>query len=168
MKSKGFTLIELLVVVSIIGVLATVMISSFGDSRNKAKDTVLLKDAKELQTAVETFYSFEGRLPTSGTTVNGGGYYIATYCADAWSGFQDNWTDFITDMGDYLPDHLHPFRSETPFCVYYMHGNHPSCDEETGSEYNILFFAHTTPLNGLDDFISGYPESNPGHCLYPV
>jgi len=53
MKNKGFTLIELLVVVAIIGILATVVIASLGESRTRAKDAAILTEMNQLATAVE-------------------------------------------------------------------------------------------------------------------
>jgi prepilin-type N-terminal cleavage/methylation domain-containing protein len=56
-KAKGFTLIELLVVVAIIGILATVVLSSLGTARNRAKDAALKAGLKQFQTQVEVQYN---------------------------------------------------------------------------------------------------------------
>ena len=55
MKNKGFTLIELLVVVAIIGVLATVVLSSLGSARNKAKDVKIKSLMSQMRNQAELF-----------------------------------------------------------------------------------------------------------------
>lgn len=59
MKEKGFTLIELLVVVMVISALSGIMISliNSGGFRNKAKDTQRVSDLKQIQTALELYFS---------------------------------------------------------------------------------------------------------------
>ncbi len=49
---KGFTLVELLIVVAIIGVLATMMTLSAGDSATKAKASAIISGFKMVRTAV--------------------------------------------------------------------------------------------------------------------
>lgn len=62
-NKKGFTLIELLVVVAIIGVLATIALSSLSDARAKAKDAGRIAFARELQSALEMYYLDNGEYP---------------------------------------------------------------------------------------------------------
>lgn len=57
MIKKGFTLIELLVVISVIGVLATLVLVSFGPAQKQARDTQRKSDLKQYQTALENFAS---------------------------------------------------------------------------------------------------------------
>jgi len=52
-KSAGFTLIELLVAVSIIGILAVLTITSFGNAQEKARDSVRKSDFEEIRKALE-------------------------------------------------------------------------------------------------------------------
>lgn len=70
-RNRGFTLIELLVVIAIIGTLASVVLASLGQARTKANDAKRLSDLKQLQTALEIYYSDNGRYPplSSGSVV---------------------------------------------------------------------------------------------------
>lgn len=63
---KGFTLIELLVVVAIIGVLASVVITSVNSARAKGRDAKRLRDIHEIQTAIEFYITDNGVSPNLG------------------------------------------------------------------------------------------------------
>ncbi len=57
MNKKGFTLIELLVVIAIIGLLSTLAVVALGSAREKARDSKRLSDLKQIQTALELYYT---------------------------------------------------------------------------------------------------------------
>lgn len=63
-QTKGFTLIELLVVIAVIGILASVILASLNSARIKARDAKRLAGLREIQTAVELYYSDYGYYPT--------------------------------------------------------------------------------------------------------
>ena len=64
MNKKGFTLIELLIVVAIIGLLSTLAVVALGSARVKARDSKRLADLKQLQTALELYYTDNNAYPT--------------------------------------------------------------------------------------------------------
>jgi type II secretion system protein G len=64
---RGFTLIELLVVIAIIGMLSSVILSSLNGARKKARDARRLADLKQVQTALELYYSDNVAYPVSAT-----------------------------------------------------------------------------------------------------
>lgn len=64
-RNKGFTLIELLVVVAIIGVLASIILSSLNSARAKARDARRESDIKTIQTALEMYYLDHGDYPAT-------------------------------------------------------------------------------------------------------
>jgi len=65
MNKKGFTLIELLVVIAIIGVLSTLAVVALGSARQKANDAKRLSDIKQVQTALELYYTDHNYYPTT-------------------------------------------------------------------------------------------------------
>lgn len=60
---KGFTLIELLVVISIIGLLSTLAVVSFGNARQKSRDTKRLSDIKAIQSGLELYFGDKDAYP---------------------------------------------------------------------------------------------------------
>lgn len=61
----GFTLIELMVVVAILGVLATVGLSSFRLSQIKGRDARRKSDLAQVQRALEMYYNDNGAYPVA-------------------------------------------------------------------------------------------------------
>ncbi len=59
----GLTLIELLVVVILLGILASVAISSFGHTAERAYDSTALSDLRSVTSAIERFYIQHERYP---------------------------------------------------------------------------------------------------------
>jgi len=57
MNKKGFTLIELLIVVVIIGILAAIAIPRFGATRERAFQSAVVSDLRNLQTVQEQWYA---------------------------------------------------------------------------------------------------------------
>lgn len=94
MNKKGFTLIELLVVIAIIGLLSTLAVVALGSARQKARDSKRLSDLKQVQTALELYYTDNNTYPTSTNSTLGTGNFVclgsggwgATGCASPYMG----------------------------------------------------------------------------------
>lgn len=69
MNKKGFTLIELLVVIAIIGLLATLAVVALSSARTKARDSKRLSDMKQVQTALELYYTDQNSYPSQTLTL---------------------------------------------------------------------------------------------------
>lgn len=76
-RLSGFTLIELLVVISVIAILVTLGFSSFSTAQKKGRDTKRKSDIKEIQGALEQYYSVCGyQYPTP----NAANFYSSIIC----------------------------------------------------------------------------------------
>jgi prepilin-type N-terminal cleavage/methylation domain-containing protein len=64
-SQKGFTLIELLVVIAIIGILSSIVIASVNSARQKAQETTIKVQLKELATGLTAYFAEVGEV--SGT-----------------------------------------------------------------------------------------------------
>jgi len=117
MKSKGFTLIELLVVVAIIGVLATIIISSLNSARSKARDAQRERDVQTIKNALELYYIDNGEYPKT-----------SWQHSNNYNG--DNWSDLETALGLTLP--VDPV-------------NEPGGTAHNGGYLTYSYFAHSYP-----------------------
>jgi prepilin-type N-terminal cleavage/methylation domain-containing protein len=70
---QGFTLIELLVVISIIGVLASAVISSISDVKSSARDIQRKTSLNTIRIAMEMYHNKYGTYVVSGGGWNNGG-----------------------------------------------------------------------------------------------
>jgi len=84
MNKKGFTLIELLVVIAIIGLLSTLAVVALGQARVKARDSKRLSDLKQIQTALELYYTDNSAYP-AGSAVTLGSTNYACLNADGFA-----------------------------------------------------------------------------------
>jgi prepilin-type N-terminal cleavage/methylation domain-containing protein len=75
-RSEGFTLVELLVVIAIIGLLSTLSLVALNSARQKARDALRTADIKQMQTALELYYSDNSSYPIAGTTLPANGKFI--------------------------------------------------------------------------------------------
>lgn len=64
-SQRGFTLIELLMVIAIIGLLASITLTSVATVRDKARDTRRVTDVKQLAGAVELYRLANGTYPVA-------------------------------------------------------------------------------------------------------
>lgn len=60
---SGFTLIELMIVIAIIGILASVAIPQYQIYTQRAEATAVVSNVRNVQLAIQEFYSTTGNLP---------------------------------------------------------------------------------------------------------
>jgi len=64
---KGFTLIELLISIAILGILATIGMSTFRNSQMRSRDVQRKANLKQVANALELYYSDYGKYPDAGS-----------------------------------------------------------------------------------------------------
>ncbi len=89
-KQKGFTLIELLVVIGIIGLLASGVLASVNNAREKARDASRKAGLCQISLALNFYYDDHGSYPLS----NGDG--------STWDFSTEFSTEWIDGLGDYF------------------------------------------------------------------
>jgi len=84
---KGFSVIEILFVVLIIIILAGISILALNGQRAKARDAKRIDDIRQVQTALEFYYSDENEYPLVSQPILLGGSQAAKLCSKAEGGF---------------------------------------------------------------------------------
>jgi general secretion pathway protein G len=69
LNKKGFTLVELLVVIAIIDLLSTLAIVALSSARQKARDSKRMSDLRQIQTALELYYTDHNQYPIDATAI---------------------------------------------------------------------------------------------------
>ena len=64
-NNKGFTIVELLIVIVVIGILALLVVTTYGGIQSKARDTKRTSDIGTIQTQLEAFFSQSGYYPSN-------------------------------------------------------------------------------------------------------
>lgn len=82
-KKKGFTLVELLVVIAIIGILAAVGVTALSGARTKARDAKRVADMKQVQSALELYFSDQASYPIGMADGSGMALGALTDCTTA-------------------------------------------------------------------------------------
>ena len=69
-RKLGFTMVELILVISIIGVLATIAVTSYSEARQQARDDIRISQLEQLRMAIELYKSENGVYPSPGCGTN--------------------------------------------------------------------------------------------------
>jgi prepilin-type N-terminal cleavage/methylation domain-containing protein len=65
-NNRGFTIVELVIVIVVLGVLATLVITTYKGIQSRERDSTRQKDIVALQTQLEYFFSQNGYYPSLG------------------------------------------------------------------------------------------------------
>ena len=165
---RGFTLIELLVVVAIIGVLATIVMSSVTSLREKARVSNLTQELHQLQTALEVYYVDNGHYPPldddpGDQAFIGGSLNLSNPTYFAY--FNSHMEEYI-DLS-FLVNYNYQDIGILSFV--YLPNNHPYCTPDSnsrGQTYSFFFFSYD---GIIEDYYTGVQDSSGRyrHCLQP-
>lgn len=72
-KQLGFTIVELLIVIVVIGILAAITIVAYNGIKDRARNTSIQSDIRQVHRMIELYRADNGTYPITGTTTLAGG-----------------------------------------------------------------------------------------------
>lgn len=137
MTSRGFTLIELIVVVAIIGLISSAVFASLTDAQRDARDKRRVQDVRQLESALQLYYSRYNAYPTEASGANGN---VSTN------------TVFKTALAPFISGTVNDPVPGSATYYYYYDGRH-NCG---GREYAVIFARQMDKAGNAnyDDFLN--------------
>lgn len=130
---KGFTFIELLVAISIIGVLATIILSGGAATRKSARVVQRVSDMKRVQSALDLYYSNNRSYPSTGGTAS-----WRSVCS-SWGGYTSDMVIIDINNGNKLvPTYLSTMPSDPQTTT----GSNENCYLYTSNGTDYAFLDH--------------------------
>lgn len=147
LSRSGFTVVELVTVIAIIGVLATIIISSYSGVQAENRDTRRKTDIANIAKALEVYYSDTGAYPIpTGTT--------STINSSWYSSNDSSWTTFNSLMTDVAAMPTDPRNNAQPlnansFAYAYFSGSY--CGKQPGQWYLLVYRYENTAKEKKSD-----------------
>lgn len=156
--SRGFTLLELLTVITIIGLLAAVIFGSLREAQGKARDAERIKTMKELQKAIELYYSDNGYYPPLTGATDAVSRSTGATCVDGKTGDAE-WCEFISAISSYHKGSVDDPLSTGSFSYYY------DTDGTQPSTYGLMVLFENSGNAALTNTDNGYYcQAGPPTC----
>ncbi len=80
--TKGFTVVEIVVVIAVIGILAAIVLASYGSAQARARDSTRMHDLNTIKSALKVHATFKGDWVEAGSGCgyngDGGGWFNYT------------------------------------------------------------------------------------------
>jgi len=125
LKERGFTILELLIVVAVIGILSAGILALTGDTKTKSRDNRRAEDMRQIQNALNIYFTDNNRFPVEPDPVTVTG--------------SDDFSNALVSEGtiDTVPtDPLHPKKTYT-----YE-------SSASGADYTLRFCLETDNIKG--------------------
>lgn len=166
-QRAGFTLIEVLVSISIIALLSSVVMAATNTARKNARDSKRISSIREIQTALELYFTDHQSYPDADTSETSG---LSSGTGGVWDTPQDG--DFLQVLvdGKYLQgtvlDPLNETDSQYNLRYYKFPAGALGCPENRGSFY-VLGIADMETSNGRHQLSPGWscPAKDGGELL---
>lgn len=155
MSKRGFTLIELLVTIAIIGILSSVILVSLSSAQIKSRDAKRIAEVRQIQSALEMYYTSYGRYPVSGgcgATFPNSGWINSVECLSDGRWFRNGATNYLSEFIPSDPvDPINQINSWRGVYSYYSQGYN-------NQWYMLVFALEKYPNPSLEstDGVMGY------------
>ena len=166
MIKKGFTLIELLVVLAIIGLLASIILASITNARERARSARTKEELQQLDTALELYASdHSGMYPADVTRSLPPGLeaYLpnGTWPNAPWPGSVYDWDNWAPGDLSYAP-FTQVYQISVRFCTDINTCTIPNEPWATNFDYySAAYYCVSGPCRSH----SSQPVTYPGYCM---